>query len=208
MNPISYLNSFLKKRKLSRDWRKKNAHNKTFMVGSFNPNLVHVGRYTYGGIEVINYSETVCLSIGSLCSIAPDVLFVVCGDHKVDSLTTFPCKVRWSGCRYEAGNKGNTIVDDDVWIGTRATILSGVHIGQGAVICAGSVVTKDVPPYAMVAGVPARVIKYRFPQDVINELLKIDYRRIDDSFVKEHMSVFTDTFSVSRLCELEKFPHK
>lgn len=78
------------------------------------------------------------------------------------------------------------MVDDDVWIGSRATILSGVHIGQGAIVAAGSVVTRDVPPYAVVGGVPTRIIKYRFTEDIIKELLKIDYSKINASFVEIH----------------------
>lgn len=78
---------------------------------------------------------------------------------------------------WETQAKGNIIVNDDVWIGDSALILSGVEIGQGAVIAAGAVVTEDVPPYAVVGGVPAKVIKYRFRDDVIKELVKIDYAK-------------------------------
>lgn len=80
---------------------------------------------------------------------------------------------------WETQAKGNIIVNDDVWIGDSALILSGVEIGQGAVIAAGAVVTEDVPPYAVVGGVPAKVIKYRFRDDVIKELVKIDYAKVD-----------------------------
>lgn len=85
----------------------------------------------------------------------------------------------------DATSKGSIIVDDDVWIGYRATIMSGVHIGQGAVVAAGAVVTKDVPPYAIVGGVPARVIKYRFSPEVIEHLLKLDYSKLSDDMIRE-----------------------
>ena len=88
---------------------------------------------------------------------------------------------------YEAISKGDIIVENDVWIGYRATILSGVNIGQGAIIAAGSVVTKDVPPYAIVGGVPAKVIKYRFPPEMIGELLKVDYSQLSEEMVREHI---------------------
>ena len=86
----------------------------------------------------------------------------------------------------EGIGKGDIIVEDDVWIGCRVTVLSGVHIGQGAVVAAGALVTKDVPPYAIVGGVPAKVIKYRFEPEMIEELLKIDYSRVDRSMIQAH----------------------
>ena len=87
----------------------------------------------------------------------------------------------------EGKSKGNIYVDDDVWIGYGAIILSGVHIGQGAVIAAGAVVTVDIPPYAIVGGVPAKVLKYRFESDMIEELLKIDYSKLDKEMIEEHI---------------------
>ena len=100
----------------------------------------------------------------------------------------------------EGTSKGNITVDDDVWIGFRSTILSGVHIGQGAVIAAGSVVTKDVPPYAIVGGVPAKVIKYRFPSNIINELLKIDYKKMTEDMIKEHINeLYNELESIEQL---------
>lgn len=74
--------------------------------------------------------------------------------------------------------KGNIDVEDDVWIGLNATICAGVHIGQGAVIAAGAVVTDNVPPYAIVGGVPAKIIKYRFTKELIQELLQIRRARL------------------------------
>ena len=85
-------------------------------------------------------------------------------------------------------SKGDIKVDDDVWIGYGATILSGVHIGQGVVVAAGSVVTRDVPPYAIVGGVPANVIKYRFSSDLIEELLMIDYSKLTKEEIKKHIT--------------------
>ena len=91
------------------------------------------------------------------------------------------------GEMYEGQSKGDIVVADDVWIGNRAMIMSGVHIGQGAVIAAGAVVTKDVPPYAVVGGVPACVIKYRFSEKVIKELVKIDYSKLDKRVVCDEL---------------------
>ena len=74
-----------------------------------------------------------------------------------------------------------------MWIGTNAIILGGVKVGQGAIIGAGAVVAKDIPSYAVVVGNPARVVKYRFSEDLIQKMLKIDFSRIDKSFLSSNM---------------------
>jgi serine acetyltransferase len=79
------------------------------------------------------------------------------------------------------------VIEDNVWIGENACIMSGVHIGQGAVVAAGSVVNKDVPPYSIVGGVPAKVIKYRFEPEMIEALLKIDYSKLDKDMIQSHV---------------------
>ena len=97
-------------------------------------------------------------------------------------------------------SKGAIIVDDDVWIGYGATIMSGVHIGQGAVVAAGAVVTKDVPPYAIVGGVPAKVIKYRIEPEMIEELLKIDYGKLTKEDIAKHIDdLYTELNDPSQL---------
>lgn len=133
------------------------------------------------------------MHIGSFCSIADRVTFVVSADHPTENISTFPFKTlctRETGC--EAVSKGDIVVEDDVWLGYGATVLSGVHIGQGAVVAAGSVVTKDVLPYAIVAGVPAKVIKYRFSPELIAELLKVDYSKLDEEQVGGHIQELYD----------------
>ena len=108
-------------------------------------------------------------------------------DHAAGNISTFPFRVKYGFSDYEALSKGDIVVDDDVWIGYGATILSGVHIGQGAIVAAGAVVAKDVPPYAVVGGVPAKVIKYRFGPEIIGELLKVDYSQLSDDMVRKHI---------------------
>lgn len=171
-----------------RIWRRNNRHNQTYIGEIAVTNNISVGNGTYGVLNVLNNSEKYKLQIGNYCSIADGVTFIVCSEHRMDTLSTYPFKVVCLQMqKYEAISKGDIIVEDDVWIGHGATILSGVHIGQGAVVAAGSVVTKDVPPYAIVGGVPAKIIKYRFPPELIEELLKIDYSKLDKTMVQAHI---------------------
>lgn len=167
-------------------WRELNRHNETQIGCEFDFEKVHVGRYTYGVLNVLNYSEDKHLYIGDFCSIAGNVTFIVCADHNVNTISTYPFKVMClKTASREAVSKGDIVIDDDVWVGQNVTILSGVHIGQGAIIAAGAVVTKDVPPYAIVGGNPAKIIKYRFSEEIISELLKVDFKMLD----KEQISL-------------------
>ena len=81
--------------------------------------------------------------------------------------------------------KGDTVIGNDVWIGMDTTIMPGIKIGDGAVIGANAVVTHDIPPYAIVAGIPAKVIKYRFADEIINELLELQWWNLDENLLKE-----------------------
>lgn len=186
-------------------WRKLNSHNDTRLDSIFKFDNVSVGIGTYGVLKVRNDTDYK-LKIGNWCSIAENVIFMVGYDHYINHISTFPYKVKGLGCaRYEATSKGDIVVDDDVWIGYGATILSGVHIGQGAVIAAGAVVSKDVPPYAIVGGVPAKVIKYRFNDELIKELLKVDYSKLAKEMISEHIDdLYTDLTDIKQLDWLPK----
>ncbi|MDX7797780.1 CatB-related O-acetyltransferase [Aeromonas caviae] len=157
-------------------WRKRNGSNTTIASSLFDMNKVSVGKYTYGKINVLDYSKcNVKLYIGSYCSIGPNVTFLLAADHYSNTLTTFPLKAK---ILYiddkEALSKGDIIIEDDVWIGLNVTICSGVRIGQGAIIAAGSVVTRDIPKYSISGGVPAKHIKYRHDDETISSLLEMD----------------------------------
>ena len=149
-------------------------------------------KYSYVGYD----SQVYNTQIGPFCSIGD---FFLCGGatHPMDWLST-------SSAFYGGGNVGNskklayykipstkrTVIGADVWVGARATIVAGVNVGVGAVIGTGSVVTRDVPPYAIVAGVPAKVIKYRFPEDVIKKLLESRWWELPDEVIKEAATEF------------------
>lgn len=185
---FGFIKSKLRRRRIEKEWRARNPHNKTRMICEFNMDNVHVGKYTYGDLFVQNFSSEMHLWIGSYCSIAGNVTFIVCADHAVNNISTFPFKVQCIGTESaEAISKGDIVVEDDVWIGQNAIILSGVHIGRGAIVAAGAVVTKDVPDYAIVGGNPAKVIKYRFSDEIINELNAIDYENLDADLVAAHI---------------------
>lgn len=173
---------------LNTTWRKKNKHNHTTMMNPFNMELVQVGKYTYGGLYVLNDRLDVKLKIGNFCSIAQNVVFLLGFDHPTNHISTYPFKVMVTGTETrEAISKGDIVIDDDVWIAYGAQIMSGVHIHQGAIVAAGAVVTKDVPAYAIVGGVPAKVLKYRFEESAIEELLKIDYEHVTKNEIVNHL---------------------
>lgn len=161
-------------------WRQDNAHNFTALAPCTNPARVVVGRGTYGAISAIFSNDgNERLRIGNYCSIAPAVQFIVASEHPYRTISTYPFDVKYGGKRKHATSKGDIVVGDDVWIGMRATICSGVRIGQGAVVAAGAVVTKDVAPYAIVGGNPAKLIKYRFGEKICERLLRVDFSRLD-----------------------------
>ena len=171
-----------------RKWRKINQHNDTIVNAKFPINNVVVGKQSYGELNVITFSDKHKLVIGNYISIAQNVTFMLDTEHYMSHISTFPFKVKTLSVESsESFAKGDIFVDDDVWIGYGATIMSGVHIGQGAIVAAGAVITKDVPPYAIVGGVPAKVIKYRFEPELIKELLKIDYSKLTKEKVEKHI---------------------
>lgn len=195
---VDLFRAALRGRKTRALWRQQNPHNTT-QLGLLprSPDffrVAKVGRFTYGTINASYIGAPGSgLSIGDFCSIASDVLFLLGDEHDYSSLSTFPFKVKVLGHEVEAVSKGPVVVQDDVWIGERATILSGVTIHQGAIVAACSVVTKDVPPYAIVGGAPARILKYRFSQFVVDRLLRFDFRAITSGNTREALPLlYTD----------------
>lgn len=163
--------------------------------------LFKIGRETYGNPKVHTWGEGATLGIGSFTSIASGVQIFLGGEHRVDWVTTFPFNILWKEGKDIPGHpktKGNVQIGNDVWIATEAIIMSGVTIGDGAVIGARAVVTKDVPPYTIVAGNPAAIIKKRFDDKTIQRLLKIRWWDWEDSKIREALPLMLNN-------EIEKF---
>ena len=198
--------SLIKKLINKKRWRKLNKHNFTayeYVCGDIRK--IHIGKYTYGAVYASSPNTNYELYIGNYCSIGNEVRFLFGVDHPTNQISTYPFKDMILNSGIDAISKGNIVVDDDVWICQGAIILSGVHIGQGAIIAAGAVVTKDVPPYAIVGGVPAKVIEYRFPPELIEELLKIDYSKLTKEKVYSHIDELYEPLSdVKQLDWMEK----
>lgn len=147
-----------------------------------------IGVGTYGWPEIIYYDAGATLKIGNYCSIAPGVKILLGGEHHIEYVTTYPFSLLLDEAKNLPGypySKGDVIIGNDVWIGQNAMILSGIHIEDGAVIAGGSVVTRDVLPYSVVAGNPARHIKFRFSQEVIEDLLSIAWWNWPASEIKK-----------------------
>lgn len=138
---------------------------------------VTVGRFTYGNPRFMLWDESERIQIGSFCSIANEVVIFGGGEHRKDWVSTFPLRIAFddplAGKDGHPASKGDTVIGNDVWIGFRSMILSGVTVGDGAIIGAGSVVSSNVPAYAIVAGNPARIIRYRFSSKEIGSLLEL-----------------------------------
>lgn len=170
---IGLLNKFFKKK------TKKDLRNPFYTKDVLTQ--YEIGEHTYGIPRIMHWGENASLKIGKYCSIAENVTIFLGGNHRIDWISTYPFNVlneQFPNARTIIGHpntKGDVSIGNDVWIGLGATILSGVTIGNGAVIAAMAVVTKNVPPYAIVAGNPAKIVKYRFSQDIIDSLEKTQW---------------------------------
>ncbi|MBF2083700.1 CatB-related O-acetyltransferase [Thermoleptolyngbya sp. C42_A2020_037] len=167
-----------------------------------NPNII-VGDYTYYDDfeNPENFERNVLyhfdfegdrLIIGKFCSIASDVKFIMNGgNHRTDWFTNYPFPVFGNGWEHAMPdswpNKGDTIIGNDVWIGYGAMLMPGVQVGDGAIIATGAVVTRNVEPYAIVGGNPAALIRKRFDDAVIQELLQIRWWDWDIQTITRHL---------------------
>lgn len=135
------------------------------------------------------------LIIGKFCSIACGAKFIMTSaNHTNSSFSTYPFPIffeEWDenlNVSDAWDNKGDIVIGNDVWIGYDAVIMSGIHIGHGAIIGTRAVVTKDVPPYAIVGGVPAKIIKMRYDDAIIKNLLDIKWWNWDIEYIQKYLS--------------------
>lgn len=157
-----------------------------------------MGPHSYGRPHVIAFPNEPTVRIGRYCSVAPQVTIFAGGNHRVDWVSTYVFNsvpgLSQQLTDTHPASKGPVIIENDVWIGYGATVMSGVRVGDGAVVAARAVVTRDVRPYAIVAGCPAREVRRRFSDAQIAELLAIAWWNWSDSEVES---------AVPHLCSAE-----
>jgi acetyltransferase-like isoleucine patch superfamily enzyme len=167
-----------------------------------------MGRHSYGDPQVATFpGDSAHVRVGAFTSIGPDVILMDGGDHRTDWVSTFPFRVKLGlPGAYEDGqpsSRGDIEIGNDVWIGRGARVRSGVSIGDGAVVGGYALVTRDVRPYAVVVGVPAREIRRRFDDEQVDALRRIAWwewpmdaieRSVPqlcsddiDAFIREHL---------------------
>lgn len=155
--------------------------------------IAEIGAHSYGAPRLRFFGSGNRFICGRYCSFAPGVQVFLGGNHRADWVSTypFPAFPLWAagGIENYSRGKGDVRIGNDVWVGWSAVIASGVSVADGAVIGTLAMVTKDVPPYAIVAGNPARVVGYRFPEDQIVDLLRIRWWDWPDEKVKAEVSL-------------------
>lgn len=151
-----------------------------------------IGEYTYGLPQIFKLEKSSELEIGKFCSIANNVKIFLDGEHETSNISTYPFgyyKGFTTKKRYQVKSKGKITIGNDVWIGYGVTILSGVNIGDGAVIGACALVIKDVAPYTIVGGIPAKIIKKRFDDKTIEKLLQIKWWNWSDKKIQKNIEI-------------------
>jgi len=183
-------------KKLRKISRKKYGHRNDLMRAILQERKgITIGKYTYG-FEPLCINRTLLAGIGSFTSIATNVNITL-GNHPTDRISTSPFfYLKEFGFRKDdrldivTKNNNPVIIGSDVWIGRDVTIMPGVKIGDGAIVAAGAIVAKDVPPYAVVGGVPAKVIRYRFDEATIERLIKSAWWTWSDEKLSQNLESF------------------
>lgn len=171
---------------------------------------ISIGRFTYGleKKRILQWGEGASLTIGSFCSIAAGGEIFLGGEHRIDWITTFPFghifKEALGGTEIKGHptTRGNVVIGNDVWLGANCVVMSGVTIGDGAVVAAGTHVVKDIPPYSIVGGNPGQHIRYRFDEEIVNLLLYLKWWDLPIADIKEISSLLCNAPTNTKLKEI------
>lgn len=156
----------------------------------FGPNCV-ISQSTFGKKSYVNYNSIIANSnVGNYCSIGPNCVIGL-GNHPVNYVSSSPFFYQTGNLHYTK-EQTKVNIGHDVWIGANSTILNGISIGTGAIIGANTLVNRNVPPYAIYGGVPARLIKYRFPPEIIEKLLMSNWWENDEKLLLSKSSLMKD----------------
>lgn len=153
------------------------------------PEDVRICRPSYAPVRLIRYGTLPCpqSTIGRYCSLNDESYLMPHGNHHLEFVTTYRFDQIMGVEPKLTGRDGPITIGNDVWTGFGSIILSGVTVGDGAVVAAGAIVTKDVPPYAIVGGVPANIIRYRFDEETRRALLRIRWWDWTEPKVRSHV---------------------
>jgi acetyltransferase-like isoleucine patch superfamily enzyme len=158
---------------------------------------IQVGKYTYGAHNIVIHFNSATLIIGKFCSISDNVHIFLGGEHNLRCISTYPFGHTQETLGFSSPipdhpqTKGKVEIGNDVWIGSHASIMSGISIGDGAVIAARSHVISDVPPYSIFGGNPARLIRMRFEPELISELCKLKWWNLSKRKIKKVVPLLT-----------------
>ncbi len=183
---------------------------KQALIGKVSNSKIYCGEHTYGikNLTIKQWGEGAALKIGSFCSIADNVRVFLGGNHRTDWITTFPfghislSEFPVSGIVGHPATKGDVVIENDVWIGHGVTIFSGVRVANGAVLAANANVSCDVGAYEIFAGNPARLVKTRFSQPIVERLLVLRWWELDASDIGKLIPKLCATPTVELLDQL------
>lgn len=184
--------------------------NDVIKTGVIGKSHISIGRFTYGveNLTIRQWNEGAALKIGNFCSLANNIIIFLGGNHRTDWITTFPFghiyqdELGGSDILGHPSTKGNVVIGNDVWVGSGVTIMSGVHIGDGAVLSANACVVKDVAPYHIVGGNPAKSLKQRFGDDIVEILLRLKWWDLPLENIKNIMKILSSKPDKAILIEL------
>lgn len=197
--------AFIERHRLARRLHGFRAHHSSFVADTqfegahtLGPRVIVAHSSLGFGTYLAANSEVIRSDIGRYCSIGQHVLIGGMDRHPTDRLSTHPCfysgagrSVLSIGVDTSVVEEAHTWIGHDVWIGARSVIVSGVRIGSGAIIGAGAVVVKDVAPYSVVGGVPAKILRTRFSPDVIAALMKLNWWDWTEGKIRRNADIFS-----------------